>query len=124
MKQSFKYGLILILTFLLHSLTMEAMDCTYSTTTVRQDQETLSQEHPSQRAIECLYHFYSTQTCDMSHTADVSHIPTDRTFSKLIACFREHRSNKATSFTYLPHLSGHYSDPITYYIYGLRKIVI
>lgn len=124
MKQSLKYGLILILTLLLHSLTMGAMDCTYSTTTFRQDQETLSQDQPSQRAIECLYHFYTTQTCDMSHAADASHIPTDRTFSKLISCFREHRSNRVQISTFSPHLSGHYSDPITYYIYGLRKIVI
>ncbi len=59
----------------------------------------------------------------MSH-ADVAHIPTDKSVQLLITYFREYKSQQNTSQTHSLHIPKYFYDPITYYIYGLRKIVI
>ena len=112
MKQSLKYGLFLVLALLIHVVSNEAMEdnCRVSPPTYRQ-------------ALERLHYFYSTQSCDMSH-ADVAHIPTDKSVQLLITYFREYKSQQNTSQTHSLHIPKYFYDPITYYIYGLRKIVI
>ena len=80
-------------------------------------------DHPVHNALERLHYFYSTQSCDMSH-ADVAHIPTDKSVQLLITYFREYKSQQNTSQTHSLHIPKYFYDPITYYIYGLRKIVI
>lgn len=125
MKQSLKYGLLLVLALLIHVVTNEAME--YSgkvlSPTFRQEKCCLSQARPVRNAIERLYHFYSTQSCDMSH-ADVAHVPADKSLLLLVTYFCEHY--KLQSPPYSPALLTPqcFYDPVTHYIYGLRKIVI
>ena len=97
MKQSLKFGLLLVLALLIHCATNGAM--------------------------ERLYNLYTTQTCDMSHT-DVAHVPTDKSMFLLIAYFCDHYKHQSPPYPVSSHSPTYYYDPISYYIYGLRKIVI
>lgn len=125
MKQSLKYGLFLVLALLIHVVSNEAMEdnCRVASPTYRQERCCVSQVHPIHNALERLYYFYSTQSCDMSH-ADVANIPTDKSVQLLVAYFREYKSQQNPTQNYSPHIPKFFYDPITYYIYGLRKIVI
>ena len=101
MKQSLKFGLLLVLALLIHCATNGAMEdmCKVSSPTYRQEKCYVSQDRPIQDALERLYNLYTTQTCDMSHT-DVQvkfevNIPNDWTgviqtshmFRQIKACF-------------------------------------
>lgn len=83
----------------------------------------VSQDRPIQDALERLYNLYTTQTCDMSHT-DVAHVPTDKSMFLLIAYFCDHYKHQSPLYPVSSHSPTYYYDPISYYIYGLRKIVI
>lgn len=125
MKQSLKYGLLLVLALLIHVVTNEAMESggKVLSPTFRQEKCCLSQARPVRNALERLYHFYSTQSCDMSH-ADVAHVPADKSLLLLVTYFCEHCKLQSPPSS-PSHLSPHcYYDPVTHYIYGLRKIVI
>ena len=125
MKQSLKYGLFLVLALLIHVVSNEAMEdnCRVSPPTYRQEKCYVSQDHPVHNALERLHYFYSIQSCDMSH-ADVAHIPTDKSMFLLIAYFCDHYKHQSPPYPVSSHSPTYYYDPITYYIYGLRKIVI
>ena len=79
MKQSLKFGLLLVLALLIHCATNGAMEdmCKVSSPTYRQEKCYVSQDCPIQNALERLYNLYATQSCDMSHT-DVTHVPTNK----------------------------------------------
>lgn len=125
MKQSLKYGLFLVFALLIHVVSNEAMEdnCRVAPPTYRQEKCYVSQDHPVQNALERFYYFYSTQSCDMSH-ADVAHVPADKSVQLLIAYFSEYKNQLNTSKTHSLHIPKYFYDPISYYIYGLRKIVI
>ncbi|KDS21733.1 hypothetical protein M089_0419 [Bacteroides ovatus str. 3725 D9 iii] len=101
---------------------MEDM-CKVSSPTYRQEKCYVSQDRPIQDALERLYNLYTTQTCDMSHT-DVAHVPTDKSMFLLIAYFCDHYKHQSPLYPVSSHSPTYYYDPISYYIYGLRKIVI
>ena len=101
---------------------MEDM-CKVSSPTYRQEKCYVSQDRPIQDALERLYNLYTTQTCDMSHT-DVAHVPTDKSMFLLIAYFCDHYKHQSPPYPVSSHSPTYYYDPISYYIYGLRKIVI
>ncbi len=125
MKQSLKFGLLLVLTLLIHygmNGIMENM-CKVSSPTYRQEKCFLSQDHPIQYALELLYNLYATQSCDMSHT-DVAQVPTDKSMFSLIAYFCDHYKHQSPPYPVSSHYPTYYYDPISYYIYGLRKIVV
>ena len=92
MKQSLKFGLLLVLALLIHCVTNGTMEdiCKVTSPTYRQEKCYVSQDRPIHNAIERLYNLYSTQSCDMSHT-DVAHVPTDKSMLLLIAYFCEVR---------------------------------
>lgn len=76
-------------------------------------------EHSGADSI-LLYHL----PCRMGH-ADISHVPTDKSFIRPETVFHKYRmrnnplsDHSIYSHTYNP------SDPLTYYVYGLRKIII
>lgn len=124
MKQSLKFGLLLVLTLLIHCTTNGAIEniCKVSSPAYRQERCYVSQDRPVHNALERLYNFYSTQSCDMSHT-DVTHVPADKSMLLLIAYFCEHYKQSPPDSASL-HTPTYYHDPISYYIYGLRKIVV
>ena len=125
MKQNLKFGLLLVLALLIHCATNGAMEdmCKVSSPTYRQEKCYVSQDRPIQDALERLYNLYTTQTCDMSHT-DVAHVPTDKSMFLLIAYSGEHHNSQRPYHSSSSHPPTCYYDPISYYIYGLRKIVI
>ncbi len=125
MKQNLKFGLLLVLALLIHCATNGAMEdmCKVSSPTYRQEKCYVSQDRPIQDALERLYNLYTTQTCDMSHT-DVAHVPTDKSMFLLIAYFCAHYKHQGPPYPVSSHSPTYYYDPISYYIYGLRKIVI
>lgn len=125
MKQSLKYGLLLILALLIHIATTEAMGNSGKALSpaCRQEKCYLSQDYPEHNALERLYNLYSTQSCDMSHT-DVAHVPADKSIVLLIAYFCEHYKLQSPPYSSSLRTPDYFYDPITYYIYGLRKIVI
>ena len=85
----------------------------------------ISQATPVSRNILERFHFYCTiMPCEMGH-ADISHVPTDKSFIRPEMIFHKYRMRNNPfsvhsnhSHTYNP------SDPLTYYVYGLRKIII
>ena len=123
MKQSLKFGLLLVLALLIHCATNGAMEdmCKVSSPTNRQEKCNVSQDCQIQNALERLYNRYAT--CDMSHT-DVAHVPTDKSMFLLIAYFCDHYKHQSPPYPVSSHSPTYYYDPISYYIYGLRKIVI
>ena len=114
MKQSLKYYILIALAVLLHSVTMKAANTSYIIEDPDQDRNILER-----------FHFYCTiMPCEMGH-ADISHVPTDKSFIRPETVFHKYRmrnnplsDHSIYSHTYNP------SDPLTYYVYGLRKIII
>ena len=125
MKQNLKFGLLLVLTLLIHCTTNGAIEniCKVSSPAYRQERCYVSQDRPVHNALERLYNFYSTQSCDMSHT-DVTHVPADKSMLLLIAYFCEHYKLQSPPDSASLHTPTYYHDPISYYIYRLRKIVV
>ena len=101
MKQSLKFGLLLVLALLIHCATNGAMEdmCKVSSPTYRQEKCYVSQDRPIQDALERLYNLYTTQTCDMSHT-DVAHVPTDKSMFLLIAYFCDHYKHQSPPYPF------------------------
>ena len=124
MKQSLKYGILLIFALLLHSIVTEATGETVMPDVLSHNKCFVSQARPMRNAIEKFYLFCSPLSCEMGH-ADLSHVPTDKNFLRLT--IRQYRYRGI-----LPSLNEHSSqlythdpeDPIMHYIYGQRKIVI
>lgn len=124
MKQSLKYGILLIFALLLHSIVTEATGETVMPDVLSHNKCFVSQARPMRNAIEKFYLFCSPLSCEMGH-ADLSHVPTDKNFLRLT--IRQYRYRGI-----LPSLYEHSSllythdpeDPIMHYIYGQRKIVI
>lgn len=125
MKQSLKYGLLLVLALLIHVVANETIEESgkVPSPVYRQERCCVSQNHPIHNALERLYNFYSTQSCDMSH-ADIPHVPADKSILYLITYIRGYRDLLCSSHSHYPHIPKHFYEPISYYIYGLRKIVI
>lgn len=124
MKQSLKYGLLIVLALLLHSVTMKAVAFVDLSTEAVQEECFLSQAHPMQHAFNRFYIYYSNMPCEMGHV-DMSHIPTDKSFIRHFTRFREHKAMNDSFFDYLVHpLTYSSSDPVSYYVFGLRKIIV
>ena len=125
MKQSLKYYILIALAVLLHSVTMKAANTSYIIEDPDQDECFISQAAPANRNILERFHFYCTiMPCEMGH-ADISHVPTDKSFIRPETVFHKYRmrnnplsDHSIYSHTYNP------LDPLTYYVYGLRKIII
>ena len=101
MKQSLKYGILLIFALLLHSIVTEATG------------ETVK-----------FYLFCSPLSCEMGH-ADLSHVPTDKNFLRLAIRQYRYRGILPSLYEHSSQLYTHDpEDPIMHYIYGQRKIVI
>ena len=123
MKQSLKYYILIALAVLLHSVTMKAANTSYIIEDPDQDECFISQAAPANRNILERFHFYCTiMPCEMGH-ADISHVPTDKSFIRPETVFHKYRmrnnplsDHSIYSHTYNP------SDPLTYYVYGLRKL--
>lgn len=120
MKQGLKYGLLVVLALLLHSVTMKAVEFVDVPTETVQEECFLSQAHPMSHA----FIYYSNMPCEMGHV-DMSHIPTDKSFIRHFTRFREHKAMNDSFFDYLLHpLTYSSSDPVSYYVFGLRKIIV
>ncbi len=125
MKQSFKYGLLLLLLLLLHSWVMNGDGEATASFSISHPNCCISQDRPLHRAINRLYHFYSTlQFCDLSHADLSSNGPTEKGFLTAGGYPGEYKHNYIPGEISFPLPRYHNPHPITYYIYGLRKIVI
>ena len=115
MKQSLKFGLLLVLALLIHCVTNGTMEdiCKVTSPTYRQEKCYVSQDRPIHNAIERLYNLYSTQSCDMSHT-DVAHVPTDKSMLLLIAYFCEHYKLQSPPYSFSLHTPNYLYDPVTH----------
>ena len=82
MKQSLKYGILLIFALLLHSIVTEATGETVMPDVLSHNKCFVSQARPMRNAIEKFYLFCSPLSCEMGH-ADLSHVPTDKNFLRL-----------------------------------------
>lgn len=125
MRQSFKYGLLVVLALLLHSMTMKAAETlVFASADLVQEECLLTQAHPAPSAFQRFYIHYSDMPCEMSH-ADVSHIPTDKSFIRFVLYFRRLKARSDHFSDYLLHTSIQTSsDPVSYYVFGLRKIIV
>lgn len=84
----------------------------------------VSQAHSKHSVLDHFHYFASVMPGEMGN-ADLSHIPTDKSFLRLISRFFEHRMmNPQQTDAYLHSYIDCFSDPVQYYVYGLRKIVV
>ena len=91
MKQSLKYYILIALAVLLHSVTMKAANTSYIIEDPDQDECFISQAAPANRNILERFHFYCTiMPCEMGH-ADISHVPTDKSFIRPETVFHKYR---------------------------------
>ena len=81
------------------------------------------QKESFQDILEQLFHFYACQTCEIGH-ADAIHIPGDKIFLLPVFYLKEHKNSPAPPNASQLHLPHYFYDPITHYIYALRRIVI
>lgn len=124
MKQSLKYGLLVVLMLLLHSVTMKAVNIAELPTEAVQEECFLSQARSAHHLFERFYIYYSNMPCELSH-ADVSHIPTDKSVVRHFARFRAYKAMNHSFTDFLLHSTIYsLSDPVSYYVFGLRKIII
>ncbi|WP_455585636.1 hypothetical protein [Bacteroides sp.] len=124
MKQSLKYGILLIFALLLHSMMTEATGEFSIPDTLSHDKCFVSQARPMRNAIEKFYLFCSPLSCDMGH-ADLPNVPTDKNFLRLTTRQCEYKGLMPSLYEHSSHLYTHDpEDPIMHYIYGQRKIVI
>ena len=106
MKQSLKYYILIALAVLLHSVTMKAANTSYIIEDPDQDECFISQAAPANRNILERFHFYCTI------------MPCETVFHKYRMRNNPLSDHSIYSHTYNP------LDPLTYYVYGLRKIII
>ena len=124
MKQSLKYGILLIFALLLHSIVTEATGETVMPDFLSYNKCFVSQARPMRNAIEKFYLFCSPLSCEMGH-ADLSHVPTDKNFLRLTIRQYRYRGILPSLYEHSSQLYTHDpEDPIMHYIYGQRKIVI
>lgn len=124
MKQSLKYGILLIFALLLHSIVTEATGETVMPDVLSHNKCFVSQARPMRNAIEKFYLFCSPLSCEMGH-ADLSHVPTDKNFLRLTIRQYRYRGILPSLYEHSSQLYTHGpEDPIMHYIYGQRKIVI
>lgn len=125
MKQNFKYGIIVLLAILLHSLSVKAADGAYTEGAIRQACFiSQSQTSTARIAYEHFYIYCVSAPCEIGH-ADISHVPTAKSFFQIETRFHKYMMRKPPSSDVLLHLNKHsLSDPLTYYVYELRKIMI
>lgn len=126
MKQSFKYGLLVVLALLLHLVTVRAAEATVwaSAEGFQEEECSVSQAHPVHNAFQRFYIYYSEMPCEMSH-AEVSYIPADKSCVRFFSHFREHKAMNTPFFASSLHSSIYsLSDPVSYYVFGLKKIIV
>lgn len=126
MKQNLKYGIIVLFTILLHSLTMKAADVVYTEDATQQECFISQAKVGSTQMPHEHFHIFGISTpCEIGH-ADISHISTtDKSFHRTETCFRKYMLRKSLLSDVLLPINKHsLSDPLTYYIYELRKIII
>lgn len=125
MKQSLQYGILLIVTFLLHSLLTEAVGEVTLPADSGHSKCIVSQAHPKRNAIDKFYLFCSPLSCDMGHADLSSHVPADKSLTRLATRMCGHKGMFPFLYKHSFHLYSHDpEDPIMHYIYGQRKIVI
>ena len=124
MKQSLKYGILLIFALLLHSIVTEATGETVMPDVLSHNKCFVSQARPMRNAIEKFYLFCSPLSCEMGH----AYLRRLRSLKDLLRLtIRQYRYRGILPSLY-EHSSQLYThdpeDPIMHYIYGQRKIVI
>ena len=125
MKQSIKYGLLLVLSLLIYSVVNQTMENKRKeiSPVYRQEKCLVSTNDPAQNALAHFLHSFFTQSCDMSHK-DMVYVPADKSIPLHTNFSRQHKSFRNIPDYSSYHIPKFLSDPITYYIYGLRKIII
>lgn len=126
MRQSLKYSIVVVLVMLLHSVTMKAVDFSHTTTHLSQEECFISQARSAtaKNAFKRFHIYCATVPCEMAHT-DLSHIPTDKSFLRAETICRKYKMRNTFLSDIALNLHIHsLSDPLTYYVYGLRKIIL
>lgn len=124
MKQSLKYGLLVLLALLLYSVTMKAVEVNSASVSLKKEACFVSQAQTLSHSLNRLAFYCATMPCEMGHV-DMSHIPTDKSVIRHYTRFREHKATNDSFSDYLSHSSIYsFSDPVSYYVFGSRKIII
>lgn len=128
MKHNLKYGIVLALAVLLQLIMMKiaGLSSTPAGDEAGRDECFITQAYsPCEQNAYRHFHLYcSTMPCEMAH-ADISHVPTDKNFLRSEVNFRKYMRRKSLTSDISIHVDL-YSlfDPLTYYVYELRKIII
>lgn len=128
MKKILKYSIFIAFAIMLHSTIMGAMKaseilCISNTTTRKEVGCFISQERTANQLVRVFYAYYANLTCDTDHSGP-SYTPTNKSIVLLLKYFNKHKLNIIFGNVSSHSLSYNLADPINYYIYGLRKIVV
>lgn len=112
---------------LLHSIIMKAAnaDAVYSNSGFEQTKCSISQAHCCTYDIFDNYHLHSSaMPCEMGHV-DISNVPAAKSCYRFAARLRDHKSSSRAANYDSPQFSLYsLSDPVSYYVFGLRKIIV
>ncbi|WP_321333037.1 hypothetical protein [uncultured Bacteroides sp.] len=122
MRKIFKYSILIVFAVMLHSVIMKASDI-LSATPYRSECY-LSQGQTNRQAIERFYHYYAELSCETIYS-DICYSSICKYKTHLLGSFREHQSTSPQPYYTSPQsLFYDFSTPATYYIFGLRKIIV
>jgi hypothetical protein len=125
MKKFLKYSFLIAFTVMLHATMMGAMKVSEILyTTPRNDSGCfISQKQELNLSIQEFCNYYAELACEVAHL-DSSYTPTSKSYHRLIGFFRTYNAIHLASFSATFHPLSHSSmDPVSYYVFGMRKII-
>jgi hypothetical protein len=110
---------------MLHATMMGAMKASETLYTAPQSDPGyfISQKQILNLSLQEFCYYYAELACEVAHL-DFSHTPTSKSYHRLIGFFRTHSAIHLASFSVTFHPLSHSSmNPVSYYVFGLRKII-
>lgn len=115
----------MVLVLLIHCICYMVMNCTDKAASPvrRPEMCRISQSRPIEKTIRHLYSFFSIQAGSLGNVESPS-TSTDKNIVPASACFCERNYPQGSPYSASLHTANYRYDPISYYIYRLRKIVV
>lgn len=110
---------------MLHTTMMGAMKVSEALYTAPQSDSgcSISQKQTFNLSLQWFCNYYAELACEVAHL-DFSYTPTSKSYHRLIGSFRTYNAIHLASFSVTFHPLSHRSmDPVSYYVFGMRKII-
>lgn len=123
MKQCIKIGIIVILAALVHNGALQAADVLCIPTSPKTECCLLSQAPTAQQTIQNFYHYFLTVSLCLEYV-DGTQVPGNKSILLPANSFKMQLAAYSSEYDRLLFLSPHPMLDTSYYVFGLRKILI